>query len=182
MVVYEKLASVLWCNNSTDTKQTSAAPSHDKERRRRGRAKFLYINQRSIPVGFSAKEICCLCLTRHVPTCITMLKHAISLYISIRTTLFYLRTENVYYAFMKRPTESCISTLRLHDIGSALYLIIPAWKSLAHEYMKNEHKQAREAHHMEHVYTRQYGQPLHLKDYSQLSTTPIYHLIPNPQN
>jgi len=74
-----------------------------------------------------------------------MLAHASLLCMSIRATLFDLRTENVYHALMKRSTKRHVSTLYLHDIESALCLIVPAPKRLVHEYVKNEHKQAREA-------------------------------------
>ena len=74
-----------------------------------------------------------------------MLKHTILLCISIRAALFYFRTENAYYAFMKRPTKRHVSTLHLHSTGSALCLIVLARNRLAHEYMKNKNKQAQEA-------------------------------------
>jgi len=74
-----------------------------------------------------------------------MLAHAILLRISMHATLFYLRTENVCYAAIKRPTKRPVSTLHLHGTGSALCLIVLVRNRLAHEYMKNEHRQAREA-------------------------------------
>jgi len=42
-----------------------------------------------------------------------MLAHASLLCMSIRATLFDLRTENVHYAFMERPTKRNVSKLYL---------------------------------------------------------------------
>jgi len=74
-----------------------------------------------------------------------MPEHASLLCIIIRATSFYLRTDNVYYAFMRRPTKRHVSTLYLYNIERAPCLIIPTRKGLAHKYVKNEHKHVREA-------------------------------------